>query len=233
MGDGRHAISLSDFSHQDNPSLFLQEALENCMSPTIGPGVGLKFPEPASVATALQWYMFDFLIQPPKPLAFIADAMLGRLARWLRILGYDTFYDKVITDERLIERALREDRWLLTRDRRLVLRKLLRGRHTLIASDMVEGQLRQLHRDLKIDLDMSHQRDYRCADCNVVLRPISYDEAVPLVPPFVARQYQEFLQCPQCRKVFWPGTHWQDLLRRVTAIKESGTDTAGARSLSE
>lgn len=169
--------------------------------------------------TAVQSFMPDFPIQPPKPLAFIADAMLGRLARWLRILGYDTAYEKAITDEVLIERVAREDRWLLTRDRRLTLRKLLRGRHTLIASDLVEGQLRQLHRDLKIDLDITHQRDYRCADCNVVLISISPEVAVPLVPPFVAQHYKMFLQCPRCRKVFWAGTHWEHILDRLTTMR--------------
>jgi hypothetical protein len=164
--------------------------------------------------------MPDFLIQPPKPLAFIADAMLGRLARWLRILGYDTAYEKVIPDDVLIERVLRENRWLLTRDWYLAQRKVLHGRHTLIASDDLEGQLRQLHRDLNIELEVNHQRGYRCADCNVALISISPDDARPLVPPFVAQQYREFLQCPQCRRVFWPGTHWNDLGRRLTAIRE-------------
>jgi uncharacterized protein with PIN domain len=150
---------------------------------------------------------------------FMADAMLGRLARWLRILGYDTAYEKVIADEALIERSVREDRWLLTRDKRLVLRKLLRDRHTLIVSDNVEGQLNQLHRDLEIDLDLTHQREYRCADCNVVLTCISYDDAALLVPPFAAQEYREFLQCPLCHRVFCPGTHWHDLDRRLTAIR--------------
>lgn len=154
----------------------------------------------------------------------MADAMLGRLARWLRILGYDTAYEKAITDEALLERVIREDRWLLTRDRRLALRKLLRGRHTLIVSDDVERQLHQLHRDLKIDLDVDHQRGYRCADCNVVLSSIPHADAAPLVPPFVAQQYQAFLQCPHCRRVFWPGTHWQDLGRRLTAIRARHMD---------
>jgi uncharacterized protein with PIN domain len=169
--------------------------------------------------------MPDSPIQPPSHLAFFADAMLGRLARWLRILGYDTAYDKVITDEGLIERAIREDRWLLTRDSRLVQRKLLRGRHTLIVSDDVDGQLCQLHRDLKIDLDLIHQRAYRCADCNVVLTPISHADAAPLVPPFVAQQYREFLRCPRCGRLFWPGTHWHDLARRLIAIRERRMDT--------
>ena len=163
--------------------------------------------------------------QPNQPaIRFMADAMLGRLARWLRILGYDTAYEKVITDEALVERAVAENRWLLTRDRRLALRKLIRGRHTLIVSDDVDDQLHQLHRDIKIDLDLTHQRAYRCADCNVVLTSIPHADAVPLVPPFVAQQYEEFLQCPRCRRLFWPGTHWQDLTRRLTAIRERSLD---------
>ncbi|MGA6826186.1 Mut7-C RNAse domain-containing protein [Nitrospira sp. NS4] len=163
--------------------------------------------------------------QPDPPvIRFMADAMLGRLARWLRILGYDTAYEKVITDEALIEQTVRENRWLLTRDRRLALRKLVRSRHTLIVSDDVEGQLHQLHRELKIDLDLTHQRAYRCACCNVVLTSIRHADAAPIVPPFVAQQYEEFLQCPRCRRVFWPGTHWQNLDRRLTAIRERSLD---------
>jgi len=155
---------------------------------------------------------------------FMADAMLGRLARWLRILGYDTAYEKVITDEALIERTIRENRWLLTRDRRLTLHKVLRGRHTLLVSDDIDGQLHQLHRELKIDLDPAHQRAYRCADCNVALTSIPHADAVPLVPPFVAAQYGEFLQCHRCRRLFWPGTHWQDLTRRLTTIRDRSLD---------
>lgn len=150
---------------------------------------------------------------------FMADAMLGRLARWLRILGYDTAYAKVISDKALIDQALGENRWVLTRDGYLAQRKVLRGRHTLITSDQVQDQLRQLRRDLKIDLDMSHPRDYRCADCNVLLTSLSHDDAAPLVPRYVAQQYREFLQCPKCRRVFWPGTHWEDLLARLSTTR--------------
>ena len=165
------------------------------------------------------------------PVRFIADAMLGRLARWLRILGYDTVYEKVITDDRLIERGLGENRWLLTRDRRLTERKVIRGRYTLIAHDDLENQLSQLNRELKINLDLNRRRDYRCAGCNVVLVSIPHDEAAPLIPAFVARQYQEFSQCPRCRRVFWPGTHWDDLCTRLAFIKE--TDRAIASEQKE
>src|SRR4030066_1602382 len=85
------------------------------------------------------------IVPPPM---FFADAMLGRLARWLRMLGYDTAYEKVISDEWLIARVLEEQRWLLTRDRYLVQRKTLRDRHTLIVSDHFQDQLRQLRSEL-------------------------------------------------------------------------------------
>lgn len=160
--------------------------------------------------------------QPDQPIRFMADVMLGRLARWLRILGYDTAYEKDMDDHDLIERVLAEDRWLLTRDGHMVQRKVLRGRHTLIESDDLENQLRQLHRDLKIDLDLNHPREYRCADCNLILRVLSHFDAAPLVPPLVAQQYHEFLQCSHCCRVFWPGTHWENLLKRLAAIKETG-----------
>ena len=164
-----------------------------------------------------------------EPTRFIADAMLGRLARWLRMLGHDTAYERVITDESLIERTIQEDRWLLTRDRRLTERKVIRGRCTLIVSDDIECQLRQLNQDLKIDLDVNRQPGYRCADCNVVLVSIPRDEAAPLVPAFVARQYQEFLQCARCRRVFWPGTHWEDFHERIASIRSRCTDEADSR----
>jgi len=163
------------------------------------------------------------------PTRFMADAMLGRLARWLRILGYDTAYEKVIADEVLIERVARENRWLLTRDGYLAQRKVLRGRYTLIERDDLAGQLRQLHQDLKIDLDLNRRRGYRCADCNVVLISLSRDDARPLVPPFVAQHYREFFQCPHCRRAFWPGTHWDDLRSRLAAMTKRSTDMAEPR----
>lgn len=151
----------------------------------------------------------------------MADAMLGRLARWLRMLGYDTAYEKVISDETLIGRVLREDRWLLTRDGYLAQRRVLRGRHTLIISDHLDGQLRQLHRERKIDLSMSDQRGYRCADCNERLVAIPYEEAVTQVPPHVAEEHRHFTQCPRCGRLYWSGTHWDDIRRQLARLADA------------
>lgn len=163
----------------------------------------------------------DLHVQASRPpTGFVADTMLGRLARWLRILGYDTAYEKSIADDLLIERALREDRWLLTRDGYLAQRKVLRGRHTLITSDYLDGQLSQLREALHLSLDPSEQRPFRCANCNVVLSPISPREAIPLVPPYVAQHYDHFAQCPRCRHVYWPGTHWVAIVGRLATIRQ-------------
>ncbi len=148
---------------------------------------------------------------------FFADAMLGRLARWLRMLGYDTAYEKVISDESLVARVLTEQRWLLTRDRYLVQRKVLRDRHTLIISDHLQNQLRQLRSELHLDIDLSDKTASRCAECNVLLRPIPHAEAAHAVPAYVASQHGTFAQCPRCERIYWPGTHW---LHMCALLKE-------------
>ncbi len=152
---------------------------------------------------------------------FFADAMLGRLARWLRMLGYDTAYEKVISDESLVARVLTEQRWLLTRDRYLVQRKVLRGRHRLIVSDHLQDQLRQLRSELHLDLDLSDRTTSRCAECNVLLMPIPHEEAAHAVPTYVASLHPQFVQCPNCRHIYWPGTHWTHMLTRLQALRAS------------
>ena len=156
----------------------------------------------------------------PAPL-FFADAMLGRLARWLRILGYDTAYEKVNADEPLISRVLTEQRWLLTRDRDLVQRKLLRGRHMLIASDHLPEQLQQLRSELHLDLDLNEKTASRCASCNNILKPIPHEKATSTVPAYVASSHPRFMQCPNCRRIYWPGTHWTHVLARLQELRAS------------
>ncbi len=145
---------------------------------------------------------------------FLADAMLGRLAKWLRILGYDTVYFSQIEDSDLVRIARAEGRTLLTRDRELARRKGLRC--LLIESDRFEEQMRQLLRDLDLDVDISSSR---CARCNTVLRPVSKEEVEERVPPYVLRRHEHFSLCPRCDKVYWRGTHWQRMWQRVDEIR--------------
>lgn len=155
----------------------------------------------------------------PSPTVFVADSMLGRLARWLRILGYDTAYERDVPDQAVIDRVLREDRWLLTRDGYMAKRRVLRGRHTLLTSDRLEDQLRQLKRELQLDLAIDPMRASRCAECNLALKPVPHEEAARLVPAFVAGRHAELTSCAGCGRIYWPGTHWSDLLARLERLR--------------
>jgi uncharacterized protein with PIN domain len=152
---------------------------------------------------------------------FFADAMLGRLARWLRMLGYDTAYEKVISDESLVARVLTEQRWLLTRDSYLVQRKVLRGRHTLVVSDHLQNQLRQLRSELHLELDLGDRTASRCAACNNILIVIPHEEAALTVPAHVVSLHPRFVQCPNCGRIYWPGTHWTHMLTRLQELRAS------------
>lgn len=158
------------------------------------------------------------IVPPPM---FFADSMLGRLARWLRTLGYDTAYEKVISDESLTERVLTERRWLLTRDRYLVQRKVLRDRHTLIVSDHLQDQLRQVRSELHLKLDLSDRTASRCAACNSLLIVIPHEKAALTVPVYVAHSHFRFVQCPNCERIYWPGTHWMHMLTSLQELRAS------------
>ena len=145
---------------------------------------------------------------------YVADAMLGRLAKWLRILGYDTVYFPQVEDRDLVRIARSEERLLLTRDRELTRRRGLRS--LLIESDRLDEQVGQLLRDLDLSVDWSVSR---CARCNTVLRSIGKEEVRSRVPPYVVREHQQFSLCPRCDKVYWKGTHWQKMQRRIEKIR--------------
>jgi len=147
---------------------------------------------------------------------FAADVMLGKLAKWLRILGYDTTYDSRITDAQLIESARRAGRVILTRDTRLVQRRKAKP-YVLIAQDYVADQLRQLIRELKLDTDQGLLS--RCLVCNQPLAAIAKSSIQDLVPPYVYKTQSRFYQCPVCQRIFWPATHVTDILHRLERIQ--------------
>jgi len=145
-----------------------------------------------------------------------ADAMLGGLARWLRTLGLDVAYDPALDDAALVELSAREGRVILTRDRKLVERRLAR-RHLLVASDQVGEQLRQVLGELSIAVDPTRVLS-RCLRCNVPLAELPAELALPRVPPFVARTQRQFRECPACHRVYWPATHASRMRQRLAAL---------------
>ncbi len=141
--------------------------------------------------------------------------MLGKLARWLRILGYDTLYDARTDDHELVRLARAENRILLTRDRDLARR---RGLHCLfIAAEDVEAQLARVIRELTLSTTNAFSR---CIVCNGALEPADKETIRDRVPPFVYRTYTQFARCAGCDRVYWPATHWQRMHERLDRIRD-------------
>ena len=146
---------------------------------------------------------------------FVVDCMLGKLAKWLKILGFDTVYLNKVEDSDLLLLARREKRVLLTKDQELLL--AASGHPCLfIESDIWQEQVAQV-------LDAFRLRDRarphsRCLACNIKLKRIPKRLARNLVTPFVFERAPSFAICPSCGRVFWPGTHFQDMDRKVDRI---------------
>lgn len=143
-----------------------------------------------------------------EPAHFLVDGMLGRLAKWLRAAGHDAVYEPPFDDLSLAERARQEGRILLTRDRQLALRRGLRS--LLIREEDIDGQLRQVLR-----LFPPPEEGTRCMVCNVPLREVPMTFVQDFVPPFVREHHERFWLCPSCRRVYWRGSHWQQIQERL------------------
>lgn len=147
---------------------------------------------------------------------FIVDEMLGKLARWLRILGYDTLFLSPTTDSLLVIRALKEQRIILTRDTRLVERKYM-PRYVLIKSDDCNEQLKEVIKELGLKPD-PNKRFSRCLICNTEIQPISRQEVKTRVPEYTYRTHEEFLWCSCCNRIYWSGTHIQNVEEKIEEL---------------
>jgi uncharacterized protein with PIN domain len=137
---------------------------------------------------------------------FLADAMLGRLARWLRTLGYDTAYDDAIPDDELVRRAFEERRHILTRDRRLFDEWRIEGGLVIDA----EKPLEQLGEVVAaFELPRPTRLFTRCRVCNAEVRRVERRTVADRVPARVWERESEFAECPRCGRVYWEGSHAQ------------------------
>jgi hypothetical protein len=158
---------------------------------------------------------------------FLVDSMLGSLARWLRIGGYDAEYMRDADDDHLIEEASRTGRVLLTRDRVLVLRARKRGVETIL----VEGegdveQLGALAADLGLELNPSNSR---CPMCNGSLTRVDRDQVQGRVPEASFEAFDVFWECGSCGGVYWRGSHWDQI---ASTIEEAENQRKGKDSKS-
>lgn len=143
---------------------------------------------------------------------FIADAMLGSLAKRLRLLGFDVLYDHTRADNEILRLALEQGRVILTRDTGLASRPLARN-HVLIKSDHVDEQVQQVLDAFSL---LAAGLLTRCSVCNQQLSPLDRDNARDRVPEHVLRTVTTFFECRACGRVYWEGSHVRNMASRRT-----------------
>jgi len=141
---------------------------------------------------------------------FIADAMLGSLSRWMRMLGFDVAYEAHIPDEELVRRALQDRRVLLTRDRKLPNEWTVPDLY-LVEADTTLPQLREVLE--AFDLEGSVRPFTRCSLCNAKLVEPTAEQIANGVPAYVRSTTTVFRACPICGRIYWRGTHTDDMWR--------------------
>lgn len=153
---------------------------------------------------------------PAKP-CFLCDAMLGSLARWLRLCGYDCLYlGTEPADAELARIARIEGRWLLTRDRELA----AAGPKTqMVQAGILEAQLAEVldRHGLPEPEDLE---EARCSDCNGVLEDVTAEQVAETVPPYVLTTAERFRRCCGCARVYWPGTHGEQIHVRFARVRQ-------------
>lgn len=149
---------------------------------------------------------------------FIVDSMLGKLSKWLRILGYDTIYDAGMSDEQLFFQAHLERRVLLTRDNELAGRMNPHNR-LFIFSEEVREQVKQVL--VTYHLEPGDKIFTRCTLCNSLVEPIEKELIQGKVPDYIYETVDEFVQCKTCHKIYWPGSHLKGVRKILHEIQET------------
>ena len=148
---------------------------------------------------------------------FLCEAMLGSLARWLRLFGFDTVYlDHGPPDEVLAERARADIRWVLTRDRELA---SVGPKTMLVRSSVLDDQICEVLSRLGMVPDTSLE-GARCAECNGELHEAGREEVAGLAPSYVMATARRFKRCASCGRVYWPGTHGDGIQKRMESVVE-------------
>ncbi len=146
---------------------------------------------------------------------FLLTKELGRLAKWLRILGYDTLYFNQDNLSSLIIQALRDNRIILTRNHRL---PQSRGVKILvIKAERIKEQMSEALKTLKLELD-SDKMFSRCIICNEELVDIDKEKVKDKVPEYVFKTQDNFITCPQCNRIYWRGTHWGNVKEIIAKL---------------
>ena len=148
---------------------------------------------------------------------FLCDRMLGTLAKWLRIFGFDTlFADSNIEDEKLLKLAKDEERILITRDKNLIIDARRENIKVIkIISTDINNQLRQVLKNTKIDENFFLSR---CLLCNNLVEKISKKNVKKIVPDRVYENNKKFWYCKICDKIYWKGSHFENMIQKIKQL---------------
>jgi uncharacterized protein with PIN domain len=148
---------------------------------------------------------------------FVADGHLGKLVRDLRLLGIDVLYDRDPEDRQLVELAVAQDRALLTRDRRLLMHSAVRHGYYPRSQNSLEQSVEVLRR---FDLAQVLAPFTRCLLCNAMLEPADKAKITGQLEPLTKIYYDQFRRCSSCRQVYWSGSHFEKLQKRIETIRD-------------
>lgn len=156
-----------------------------------------------------------------KDLKFVTDGMLGKLTRWLRMLGHDVVYTGSMDDKELIQKAKKENRILLTRDLELYQQAIGRGAEAFLVEGKTEAEkLAKLAKrfEFKLGIDV---RVSRCPKCNTRIKSASKTDVINKIPKTTSSYYNEFWQCPGCQQVYWRGAHWKRIEKTLIEARKT------------
>lgn len=149
-------------------------------------------------------------------LKFIVDNNVGKLAKWLRIMGYDALLFKEKDDSSMVKIAFSQERIILTRDTQIMKRRPVTSgivKAILIENDEPKTQLRQVV-DI-LNLDYQFKPFSLCLECNQNLVERNKEVLHDLVPPYVYKTQSQYMECPSCHRIYWRGTHWQAMSKNL------------------
>jgi uncharacterized protein with PIN domain len=156
----------------------------------------------------------------PKPLrrtAFIVDVNLGKLARRLRMLGFDAAYSNSLKDREIVDIATKEKRIVLTRDRRLLFHKAITHGFWIRSVD-ADSQLQEVLQ--RLDLYGQVKPLQRCLDCNGEIETVDREQVWSRLEPLTKQFYSEFYRCTRCDKIYWPGSHVEHMSEVIRQLLE-------------
>jgi len=153
--------------------------------------------------------------RPLRDLKFITDVHLGKLTKYLRLCGFDTYYRTDLNDEEIIDRSISDKRAILTRDKGILKNKKVTHGYW-IRSQYPRNQLREVF--LRFDIKNPAALFTRCLECNGLLREVTKKEILDRLLPLTRRYYRKFKMCNDCNRIYWNGSHYLNMKRDIKTI---------------